>query len=79
MGNPLTTLYAETLHALERLEYYALEADDDVTLELLPELSGVVGTAYAKRDALTLEDTLMGALCIGDELEGRLAGAGRSS
>ena len=79
MGNPLTTLYTETLHALERLEFHALEAEDAGTLELLPELSGVVGTAYAKRDALTLEDTLMGALCVGDELEGKLVGRGRSS
>ena len=79
MGNPLTTLYTETLQALERLEFYALEAEDAGTLELLPELSGVVGTAYAKRDALTLEDTLMGALCVGDELEGKLVGRGRSS
>jgi hypothetical protein len=73
MSQPLSALYAETLHALERLEYYAQEAGDDVTLELLPELSGVVGTAYAKRDLLTLEDTLMGALCVGDELEAGLA------
>ena len=72
MPQPLSTLYAQTLHALERLEFYAREAGDDVTLELLPELSGVVGTAYAKRDLLTLEDTLMGALCVGDELEAGL-------
>ncbi len=73
MAHLLTALYTQTLHALERLEYYALEAEDNIALELLPELSGVVGTAYAKRDALTLEDTLMGALCIGDELEGKLS------
>ncbi|MBC7645643.1 MAG: hypothetical protein H7095_00815 [Pseudopedobacter sp.] len=72
MPQPLSTLYAQTLHALERLEFYAQKAGDSVTLELLPELSGVVGTASAKRDLLTLEDTLMGALCVGDELEAGL-------
>ena len=70
--------YTNALCALERLEFYVVEYQKEQgeeprqILELLSILTGVLGTAYAYRELLTLLDVAQSAQAIADDLEREL-------
>lgn len=72
MSIKLDAIYYQALNALDRLSYYAHAAKREDILELVAKLTTVVGTAFADRDPLTLEEVELQSLSLGDKLEREL-------